>query len=389
MKQKSYNDGPAVNEVEVILPASTITDLTIRIPPEMMPNDQLATEHFKFYFANIHPYIPVIHQVTFWRHWRTDRQAISPLLLEGIFACTTFMCGQQEEGSKWLALASKHEKSYEDQPRLSTLQARVLLMKAQESSPKRGYYYRSWVNISSMVVMAKEMDLHEHFENHQLGVSCGFSPAECLTRTRVWHALFTLEVNIGGAQGRFDYGASRETVDFSVPTTVPDHDQAELQTSRQFAYFLQIAKNISVSNAILGKLRKKRADWALSQENLEHNRDFEEWGKDFAPDMQISIPEDGSLPWIPSHFVANTHAYHHLTIVMHHRAQLQTYNKMQNPAWKDQLEICFASAKKLCVLQEAIMRDYKLEGLCFMQRGLSFTVYAVLTCVLIHLVSTI
>jgi hypothetical protein len=77
----------------------------------------------------------------------------------------------------------------------------LLILKARESAPKRGYFYRSWVTIESLVAMAKELDLHEHAEIHQMGKHCDSNPSECSTKTRVWHTLFVLEIMIGAPQG--------------------------------------------------------------------------------------------------------------------------------------------------------------------------------------------
>lgn len=94
-----------------------------------------------------------------------------------------------------------HEACFLDTPRLSTLQALLLLLKARESSPKRGYYYRSWMTCKTIVTMAKDMELHEHHEIHTSGESCGSDPVECLTKTRIWQTAFVCEVFIGPPQG--------------------------------------------------------------------------------------------------------------------------------------------------------------------------------------------
>jgi hypothetical protein len=69
-------------------------------------------------------------------------------MLKVIFACASLMLGDKAEGHKWLALASsqctlpqynthlltlmlEHEESFEDVPRLSTMQAMILFLKAR------------------------------------------------------------------------------------------------------------------------------------------------------------------------------------------------------------------------------------------------------------------
>ena len=88
-----------------------------------------------------------------------------------------------------------------DVPRLSTIQALLLLLKARESAPKRGYYYRSWMTIKKVITMAHDLDLHEHYQEHQSGRNCESDPTECLIRTRIWQNIFILEIMVGGPQG--------------------------------------------------------------------------------------------------------------------------------------------------------------------------------------------
>jgi hypothetical protein len=88
-------------------------------------------------------------------------------------------------------------------PRLSTVQAQLLLMKAKESQPKRGYFYRSWMSLVNIIAMAKDLELDQHVQNHTDGNTCSFTPSECVCRTRIWQVVFMLEPFIGGPQGSF------------------------------------------------------------------------------------------------------------------------------------------------------------------------------------------
>ena len=110
----------------------------------------------------------------------------------------------------------EHEESFKDVPRLSTIQAMILILKAREAVPKRGYFYRSWMTVVNCVAMAKDLDLDSHFELHQMGKSCGSAGHDCVTKTRVWHMLFMLEVMVGGPQGKTNHHSSTTTVEFNT-----------------------------------------------------------------------------------------------------------------------------------------------------------------------------
>jgi hypothetical protein len=97
----------------------------------------------------------------------------------------------------------EHADSFMDVPRLSTLQANLIVLKARESAPKRGYYFRSWMTVVQCVQMAKDLGLDEHYEEHKAGRPCGSELADCITKTRVWQTIFICELMIGSPQGQF------------------------------------------------------------------------------------------------------------------------------------------------------------------------------------------
>lgn len=88
-----------------------------------------------------------------------------------------------------------------DTPRLSTLQGMLIVLKARESSPKRGYYFRSWMTVVQCVQMAKDLGLDEHYEEHKAGRPCGSDLADCITKTRIWQTIFNVELMVGSPQG--------------------------------------------------------------------------------------------------------------------------------------------------------------------------------------------
>ena len=78
----------------------------IRIPPALMPTDEDATVLFEVFFSDIHPYVPVLNRQQFYHQWHTDKEAISPLVLEAVFACAGRIAEEPSEGAQWLALAN-------------------------------------------------------------------------------------------------------------------------------------------------------------------------------------------------------------------------------------------------------------------------------------------
>lgn len=78
----------------------------IRIPPPLMPEEETAQQYFDLYFTNVHPFLPVLSKPLFYQQWNTNRDAISPLILEAIFAIGGRLADEPVQGQQWLALAA-------------------------------------------------------------------------------------------------------------------------------------------------------------------------------------------------------------------------------------------------------------------------------------------
>ncbi|KAI4149488.1 MAG: hypothetical protein L6R39_002497 [Caloplaca ligustica] len=387
-QKKSLAEAPALEEFEIKLPSiASGSGSTVKIPPELMPSEEQCLAWFETFFTHIHPYVPVLSKSYFYQQWRTSRKSISPLILESIFACAGRMSNDPAQGAQWLALASKHEDCFMDVPRLSTIQALLLLLKAREAAPKRGYYYRSWMTVRTLVAMAKDLELHEHYADHQADRDCGLDPTECVIRTRIWQTIFVCEMMIGGPQGRFDMGVDPDTVDFETPQPRAGVDTSDYQVSRQFLYLVRNVRNVRHLHDTYGKVKRQK-DWASDPKFTSLNPEALSWVENLPDDLQVEYPEGDTPPWLPNHFVGNMHSYYHLNVVMVHRPQLMSSGSFPaGGSWRKHMEVCYDSAKKMCRLQEAVFRTFGVPGLLCMQRGINFVIYSVLTCTMIHLVA--
>ena len=184
--------------------------------------------------------------------------------------------------------ASRHEESFKDVPRLSTIQALMILTKAREFIPKRGYYYRSWMAVKYMTTMGFDLGLNEHYDQHRLGQSCGLSASDCMVRTRMWQTLFGLEVWVGAPQGRTDFAVAQETVDFTLPNPSREIDAVEHQISRKTVFLAQAVRNIKQTNTLWQAMRRLKRDWALDPHFVRHNESIATWLSRLPADMQMS-----------------------------------------------------------------------------------------------------
>lgn len=94
-----------VDEFKDTLPP-VLPGLKVRIPPELMPDDETALQYFELYFTHVHPYVPVLSKTLLYQQWNANRDSISPLVLEAVFAIGGRLADEPAQGQQWLALAS-------------------------------------------------------------------------------------------------------------------------------------------------------------------------------------------------------------------------------------------------------------------------------------------
>lgn len=112
-QKQSLAEAPALEEFEVKLsPSVTGSGSTVRIPQDLMPPEETCLAWFETFFTHIHPYVPVLSKPYFYRQWKTNRESISPLILEAMFACAGRMSDDPSQGARWLALASRKSSTF-------------------------------------------------------------------------------------------------------------------------------------------------------------------------------------------------------------------------------------------------------------------------------------
>lgn len=199
-----------------------------------------------------------------------------------------------------------------------------------------------------------------------------------------WNHRFGIDYLIAG---RTDLGVDPNTVEVRTMWNISDLDEYETERCRQFAFFVRNVLNIRLLTDAYIKARKQK-DWAADPRFKDNNPLVDKWPLSLPPDLRVTYPEDGSPPWIPSHFIGNLHSHYELAILMLHRPQILTGKSFQTGGeWRKHLARCCTSARKFCLLQEAVINIYGIHGMFYMLRGVSFALYGALTCTMLHLVS--
>lgn len=181
-------------------------------------------------------------------------------------------------------------------------------------------------------------------------------------------------------------GVDPSTVDLEIPRPSPGIEHTDYQISRQFTYLVRKVSYVRKMHDLKGG--SKDNAFVADPKFVNVSSDLAKWLDELPRDLQVNFSEDETPPFLGSHFIGNMHSYFYLTRIMLHRPQLMQPSAYADGSWKLHLSACYDSAKKMCKLQEAIYRDHGIPGLLCMQRGINFVIYAVLTCTMVHLVSS-
>lgn len=155
----------------------------------------------------------------------------------------------------------------------------------------------------------------------------------------------------------------------------------------QFTQLARLVRNIKElhSTYLVGK---SNARLATETEFLRHKSTLESWLKSLPVGLRVEHTSDEARPTLNSAFIGHLHSFFCLGMMMLNRIQLPLYDPHSaNEQWLRHMLLCHAAAKEQCRLYEAIIHQYGLRGVQCMQRGANFTIYCLLLCVAVHLVS--
>jgi hypothetical protein len=200
--------------------------------------------------------------------------------------------------------------------------------------------------------------------------------------------IFLLVVELSNFPGRLNMSVGLDTVDFKEPLEIPSIEPQERQISYQYIYFARLVRIIRVVIQLYKEGWKQGYKYSLEPKYVNLETAFHKWFQTLPQDLQIVLPKDEYEPWLASPFLGHIHCYYYLCILMHHRPQIQhAMENMNDDAWHIYMLSCLDAAKKMCCIHESMLRTLGIHGFTGMLRGVGFTIYAVLTCTMLHLVS--
>ncbi len=279
----------------------------VPLDPTYVPADDLAMILFDIYFGDIHPYIPIIDKTQFLQDWVHRRDAMNPYLLFSIFGIAARFSTDprvlfdpndwDSRGNLWWNWERQHQLDFLDAPRLTTLQAYIINLKAQETRPHtKGYMYRGWLTLSVIIRMGKDLSLHRLGEDNKLQNS------ELTSGRRIWQVALFMDQMMGSAQGR-EFQLNTADVDVTLPEATSDIDSGEVEIHSDFVYFVGLIKILRRMTEVHQSVGVK-FPFAVEPDYPALRKVLLQWHAMLPGRLQCDAVEDTVLP---SHFVAHLH----------------------------------------------------------------------------------
>jgi len=111
------------------------------------------------YFQHVHPFLLVLHKPSFFRRLHDPKDPVPDFLLAAMYAVAShYAPGREQDGRRYFQFWLSRLDDTLDKPRLSTIQALLMIIKYQEGVKQTGFYFRTYMYTQMVIVLARVRD---------------------------------------------------------------------------------------------------------------------------------------------------------------------------------------------------------------------------------------
>jgi hypothetical protein len=272
-----------------------------------------------------------------------------------------------------------------DTPRLSTIQAQILMLKFQESIRRPGFFFRSWLYFGVIIRMAQDLGLNKSFDKWNVHIS----REDMVARKRVWQICFMCDQFMSSAQGR-DVIISLSNTDIELPQKEDYDDEQEFRIQTEFVHLVRLTKILASVMSVIspaGAGAPLQA-WSANPRMQILDNALEAWAQALPPSLKCQQPVDG-LPQVPpSHFAGFLNILYHTVVILLHRPYITAMENVKSPQPNSQhLNMCTISANNISQTAQKMFEHWGPVVFQYPLRGGNYGVYCLVAASMIHLVN--
>ncbi|KAK4509145.1 uncharacterized protein ATC70_007495 [Mucor velutinosus] len=400
-QQQQEHSNDTLSEI-ASLSDQSVTATSVELPvPDHLSSRAILKELqplTEIYFEHVHKYVPMIHKPSFLKQMHSTTNSPSRLLVYAMCAVASRWSpdiiastnATIPPGYTFYQKALDLLDEFIDSPRISTVQALVLLVKYQEYHQRPGYFYRSYTYLRMASQMCNDLGLGQ-LEGDSYDIEA---------KRRTFWATFMYDLLMSIEQGHATYfDVHKCTTGFPLVTGEEGPALEELITNQNI--FIQLGKVLSDIYAMARRIysRQRAQGDSRTQDQIieEQARLFslhthlENFLYEVPPSLIYAPTQDlDSYPAekqpLGDPFIGFLHITYHFSVILLHR----TYATHPPPETEHKFvafphrKLCAVSASNITGIADVLLESYPRYVFSYPARGVQHTIHCLAMACTIH-----
>ncbi|KAI7819988.1 fungal-specific transcription factor domain-containing protein [Gamsiella multidivaricata] len=323
------------------------------------------------YFKHVHPFLLVLHKPSFFRRLYDPKDPVPDFLLAAMYAVAShYTPGREEDGRRYFQFWLSRLDDTLDKPRLSTIQALLMVIKYQEGVKQSGFYFRTYMYTQMVVVLARELQLHK-----TTPVNAKLDPESHEVRRRLFWAIFVLDQFLSVSQGRtMSFREVEPEADLPRTDNEDPNDPEEIEVIENAVEYIKLVK---IDHQALILVRKFLTKVVTPEETIPQGLFLHQamlaWKANLPARLQLAPNMSPHTP-----FVAMLHILYHACAVMIQRCYCEDPSISHLEIAAVSRETCTISATNITVIIDDLYTNHGMVPMTYPIRGCYFVIYCLI-----------
>ncbi|KAF9182488.1 hypothetical protein BGZ51_004715 [Haplosporangium sp. Z 767] len=336
------------------------------VPPVDIQSDLIDA-----YFKHVHPFLLVLHKPSFFRRLYDPKDPVPDFLLAAMYAVAShYVPGREKDGRRYFQFWLSRLDDTMDKPRLSTIQALLMVIKYQEGLKRTGFYFRTYMYIQMVIVLARELQLHK-----TTPVNAKLDPESHEVRRRLFWAIFVLDQFMSVSQGRtMSFREVEPEADLPRTDTEDPNDPEEIELIENAVEYIKLVK---LDHQALILVRKFLTKVVTPEETIPQGLFLHQamlaWKANLPPRLQLAPNMSPHTP-----FVGMLHILYHGCVIMVEGCYCEDPSISHLEIAAVARDTCTVSATNITVIIDELYTNHGMVPLSYPIRGCYFIIYCLI-----------
>ncbi|KAF9362388.1 hypothetical protein BGX34_006258 [Mortierella sp. NVP85] len=336
-----------------------------------VPLVDIQPDLIELYFKHVHPFLLVLHKPSFFRRLYDTKDPVPDFLLAAMYAVASHYAPEREEdGRRYFQFWLSRLDDALDKPRLSTIQALLMIIKYQEGVKKPGFYFRTYMYTQMVIVLARELQLHK-----STPVNAKLDPENHEVRRRLFWTVFVLDQFLAVSQGRTT--SFREVEPEADLPRIDNEDPNDIEEIESIENAVEYIKLVKIDHQALILTRKFLTKVISPEETIPQALFLQQamltWKGSLPARLQLASNMSPHSP-----FVGMLHILYHACAIMIQRCYCEDPSVSHLEISTTARETCTVSATNITIITDDLYTNYGMVPMTYPIRGCYFIIYCLI-----------